>query len=148
MLRDPEHVFRRMWTAQGWARTDTSPPCWSVGRDAKHAQRPEQYFDDALSGRFCSSNWYEGTSDPGSPHEADGDPIGVTGPAFADFDSYPALLGFDENIDQMCRAPGSSGGHAQECVKKGLNILSLFSEKVPYNTCRNFEWQVRSLSYS
>ena len=140
MLRDPEHVFRRMWTAQGWARMDASPPCWSVGRDAKHSQRPEQYFDDVLSGRFCSSNWYEGT--PGTPH------VGVTGPEFADFDSYPALLGFDENIDQMCRAPGSSGGHAQECVKKGLNILSLFSEKVPYNTCRNFEWQVRSLSSS
>ena len=140
MLRDPKHVFRRMWTAQGWARMDASPPCWSVGRDAKHSQRPEQYFDDVLSGRFCSSNWYEGT--PGTPH------VGITGPEFADFDSYPALLGFDENIDQMCRAPGSSGGHAQECVKKGLNILSLFSEKVPYNTCRNFEWQVRSLSSS
>ena len=125
----------------------TSPACWSVQRDSQGAQRPEQYFDDVLSGRWCSSNWYEGTSEPGSPHTTDPDPIGVTGPAFADFDSYPALLGFDEAIDEMCRKSGKDG-HAQACLKQGVNILSLFSEEVPYNTCRNFEWQVRPLSYS
>ena len=125
----------------------TSPACWSVQRDAQEAQRPEQYFDDVLSGRWCSSNWYEGTSGPGSPQAASPDPIGVTGPAFADFDSYPALLGFDEAIDGMCLT-GAKDGHAQACLKKGLSILSLFSEEVPYNTCRNFEWQGRPLSYS
>ena len=125
----------------------TSPACWSVRRDAQEVQRPEQYFDDVLSGRWCASNWYEGTSEPGSPHEEEGVAIGVTGPAFADSDSYPALLGFDEAIDEMCRT-GAKDGHAQACLKQGMNILSLFSEEVPYNTCRNFEWQVRSLSYS
>jgi len=108
----------------------SSPACWSLRRDAQQEQRPEQYFDDVLSGRWCASNWYEGT--PGD--------IGTTGPGFADFESYPALLGFDEAIDGMCQ--GGHGNHAEACVSSGMNILSLFSDGVPYNTCRNFEWQV------
>lgn len=133
MLQDPAHLFRRMWASRGWASMVgrlPSPACWSVGRDGQQEQRPEQYFDDVLSGRWCGTNWYAGTS---------GD-IGTTGPAFADFDSYPALLGFDEAIDSMCR--DGHGNHAEACVGSGMNILSLFSEEVPYNTCRNFEWQV------
>ena len=89
-----------------------------------------------LSGRWCSSNWYAGT--------AGDDGVGDRGPEFRDFRSYPALLGFDEAIDDMCH--GNEGaGHAQACLASGFNILSLFGDDLPYNSCRNFEWQVRAL---
>ena len=138
MLLDPAPPYRRMWSAQGWESMvgrHPSPACWSVQRDGRQAQGPEQYFDDVLSGQWCSSNWYEGTSGT----------LGQNGPAFPDAQSHPALLGYDEAIDHMCGALGGRGGHAEACVGAGLNILSLFSNNVPYNTCRNFEWQVRSL---
>eukprot|EP00966_Prymnesium_polylepis_P058013 1343581-Prymnesium_polylepis.1 len=61
-------------------------------------------------------------------------------------DAHP-LLGFDETIDAFCGAAPKNtyrymGGHAGTCVKANLNILSLYTERVPYNLCRNLEWQV------
>ena len=150
MLQDPAHLFRRMWAAEGWASMvgpGASPACWSVQRDGQQAQSPSRYFDDVLSGRWCSSNWYAGTADSGALGQR-----GDSEDAFADFESYPALLGYDEAIDEMCKqglgGVGYGGGHAQACVHSGLNILSLFSAEVPYNTCRNFEWQGQSLRLS
>ena len=147
MLQDPAHLFRRMWAAEGWASMvgpGASPACWSVQRDGQQAQSPSQYFDDVLSGQWCSSNWYAGTADSGALGQR-----GDSEDVFADFELYPALLGYDEAIDEMCKqglgGAGYGGGHAQACVHSGLNILSLFSDEVPYNTCRNFEWQVRCL---
>ena len=144
MLQDPAHLFRRMWAAEGWASMvgpGASPACWSVQRDGQQAQNPSQYFDDVLSGRWCSSNWYAGTSGSGALGES-----GDSEDAFAAFESYPALLGYDEAIDKLCKqglgGDAYGGGHAEACVSSGLNILSLFSNEVPYNSCRNFEWQV------
>jgi len=34
-----------------------------------------------------------------------------------------------------------AGAHAERCVKANLNILSLHGERLPYNICRNLEWQ-------
>ena len=33
-------------------------------------------------------------------------------------------------------------GHAQSCVGANVNILSLYGDAIPYNICRNVEWQV------
>ena len=57
-------------------------------------------------------------------------------------DTAPALLGFDENIDQYCEQHGHrwQEGHAEKCVSANVNILSLYGDEVPYNMCRNIEW--------
>ena len=34
-----------------------------------------------------------------------------------------------------------AGAHAERCVRANLNILSLHGERLPYNICRNLEWQ-------
>ena len=60
----------------------------------------------------------------------------------------PALLGFDESIEDFCndelRQMGKwiGRGHAQDCVEAGVNILALYGDRVPYNICRNLEWVV------
>lgn len=62
----------------------------------------------------------------------------------------PAVLGFDETIDWYCgQAPkrnpydySQAWDHAKNCVKGNVNILSLYGQRVPYNICRNLEWQV------
>ena len=90
------------------------------------------YFDDVRRGAACNTNWYEGNSgDLGRQDKL---------PQFPS--SAPALLGFDETIDQFCQARGGSGDHAWACIKASLNILSLYGDRVPYNICRNLEWQV------
>ena len=50
----------------------------------------------------------------------------------------PALLGFDESIDQDCYGMGGKGSHAEACVDTNNNILSLYDGS--YNTCRNLEY--------
>jgi len=56
------------------------------------------------------------------------------------FQGAPALLGFDESIDNVCYGAGGQGSHAEACVHTNNNILSLYDGS--YNTCRNLEWQV------
>ena len=70
--------------------------------------------------RYCQlTDWYEGC------------PF-----AHGWFDtSAPALLGFDYDITGYCNG---------NCDGTSVNILAIFGENVKYNTCRNFEWQVRS----
>lgn len=89
-------------------------------------------------GRSCNRNWYTGNAGP----------LGALGPA--DFrvwphftKSAPALLGFDRNIDWHCHSTGAAE-HATACVKDNMNILSLYGEQIPYNVCRNLEWQARA----
>ena len=33
-------------------------------------------------------------------------------------------------------------GRAISCVRANVNILSLYGAQIPYNTCRNVEWQI------
>jgi hypothetical protein len=67
--------------------------------------------------RYCQiTDWYEGF--PG---------------AHGWFDrTAPALLGFDADIKGYCH---------DSCDWANVNILALFGG-TPYNTCRNFEWQM------
>jgi len=139
MLRDRSHVFLKMWSAEPWlTRARDQTDCWWVQRDTKDTlQDVYDYFDDARDGAYCDSNWYTGNH--GELGDAGRRPE-FTGPA-------PALFGFDDAIDQYCgpRARGGRySGHAGVCVNANLNILSLYGHQVPYNTCRNLEWQVCS----
>jgi len=138
MLRDPTHIFRRMWAAEAWGRqTDDAPKCWERSRDQQGSreQPASRFFDDIVQGSMCGSNWFEGN----------GGGIGKQDqpPHFA-WDAN-AVLGFDEDIDRYCkdRAPKShkNDQHALRCVAANVNILSLYGDRVPYNICRNLEWQ-------
>ena len=98
-----------------------------------------KYFEDAWQGVDCSRNWYTGNEGPlGLPN---GGPTKTTthphfkGPA-------PALLGFDEAIDRYCESRHGKGNHAETCVGANVNILSLYGPLIPYNICRNVEWQL------
>jgi len=94
--------------------------CWEADREMPWVDQPANlFFDDILSGRHCrSTDWYEGSA---------------TG-NFGNFwkPQNPALLGFDNDIKGHCDG---------NCDNAGFNILNLFGH-VPYNMCRNFEWQM------
>ena len=138
MLSNPSHLFRRMWAADAWAPMGrkgvlnvAQPACWNRKRNSQtRSQSADDYFGATLRGEHCqSTNWYEGSA-------------GVSNPPF-----YPkaaiALLGFDGSIDDYCyRANAGGSNHAERCVRAGYTILSLLGNGVPYNMCRNLEWQV------
>ena len=145
MLRDDAHPFRRMWAAEPWQlRTEGMASCWDRKRDAHgQFQRAQDYFLNTQLGASCNSNWYEGNGggyDENILGRADfnlGSKVGQWFPGAA-----PALLGFDESIESYCWDHGGRGSHAMACIRAGFNILSLYGERVPYNICRNLEWQV------
>lgn len=133
---DPNSRFHDLWSKEGWVvlkHTKNEKACW--GDDGF------QYFDDAWWGRSCDRNWYTGT--PGSQlgdHQRKGPVDPSVEPHFNA--RAPALLGFDETIDAYCGARGSGDQHSERCVRAGVNILSLYGDRIPYNTCRNIEWQI------
>lgn len=137
-LRDPSHVFRRMWAANPWENIRPGrDKCWERERDHKsRRQSAYTFFGATVNGDYCATNWYEGN-------------WGVLGqpdslPSFED-DAF-GLLGFDESIDDYCddalrrKSIKSADDHAGRCVDASLNILSLYGNRVPYNICRNLEW--------
>ena len=136
MLHDPTHLFRRMWAAEAWGKMQSgAPACWERERDASDMWLQDGvYFREAAEGVDCRSNWYEGN------YGKLGQPDSL--PTFGDQDAdAPALLGFDEDIDGFCWQEGCES-HAQCCIDKNLNILSLYGTRVPYNLCRNLEWML------
>lgn len=61
------------------------------------------------------------------------------------------VLGFDETIDDYCRAGlkkmklkpfNDNNGHVGNCQRSGNSILALYGQRFPYNICRNLEWMV------
>lgn len=111
----------------GWA-------CWG------DRQQGWKYFDDTWWGRPCERNWYTGNG--GQLGEPNGGPAHKwVWPHFTKRQA-PALLGFDESIDNYCARHGGQGQHAVACVQANVNILSLYGNRIPYNICRNVEWQV------
>ena len=65
--------------------------------------------------------------------------------------SAQALLGFDESIDMFCTDEHRffdtelyMKNHAGNCVNSNNNILSMYGNRMPYNICRNLEWQVQT----
>jgi len=139
LWKDPRSRFHDLWGQEGWrVRGEGNPSCW--GGDTNTGRR---YFDDAWWGKACETrNWYTGT--PGSlgdasrlgPSDKSAEPHSTT--------LAPALLGFDETIDEYCQTNGGGSwmGHSESCVHANVNILSLYGNKVPYNICRNVEWQL------
>ena len=146
MLSDPAGLMLKMWARDRWKqRSSARLACWDVRRERAFRggrwqdvpQSPSAFFDGALSGAFCASNWYEGN----------GGPLGAAGqpPSFAS--DAPALFGFDETIDGYCKDAAKSNAasvairednrHAARCVQANVNILSLYGDRVPYNICRN-----------
>jgi len=121
LLADPNSLMRKMWGIEPRHQNRAGgEACWDRVRDNRDQRQLNlTYFLQTYEGTHCTStNWYEG-----SPwahghfrkHEA------------------PALLGFDGHIHRYCR---------NRCDKANVNILNLFSDRIEYNTCRNFEWQV------
>jgi len=115
-------------------RGEGDPACW--GKDRHHGRK---FFEDVFWGRSCDLNWYTGNQ--GALGQEGGGPAKewviphFTRPA-------PALLGFDRNIDWHCHNEVDNGGmHAKKCVQANVNILSLYGDQIPYNVCRNVEWQ-------
>jgi hypothetical protein len=131
MLSDPSHLFRHMWAAESWGVMTMGPACWDWDRyDRGPLAEDTTYFWDIDQGRYCQTNWYTGN-------------WGRLGRQIPTFSARaPALLGFDEDIDDFCDASDQCGGHAYCCVRNNLNILSIYGDEVPYNICRNLEWQV------
>ena len=62
----------------------------------------------------------------------------------------PGVLGFDDSIESFCYTRGKIArpthrdfdSHIRACMQANLNILNLIAGTVPYNVCRNLEWQV------
>ena len=160
LMKRPNHLFRRMWAAESWAPMEPGKPaCWERRRDAPHRRlKPRSYFAQAENGTFCKTNWYEGHAGPlGEPGHV---------PKFGG-QPAPALLGYDDGIFDACAAAvarqATAGtlsassrsspcrrdrpGHvARCCLAAGLNILNMVGHRVPYNLCRNFEWQLCAIS--
>jgi len=147
MLHDPSGVFRRMWATEGWGKmvagsqTGTGSACWLHARDNKNRNRPAgQFWQETLEGRYCGENWYEGN----------GGLLGLRGRPPTYTAAAPALFGEDSDIGRYCAnqlrqqgLPTSFDiGHAGNCVAANINILNIASRRVPYNLCRNLEWQV------
>jgi len=128
MLADKNSRLHQLWGQEGWrVRPHGMPGCW--GDD------PQTFFADAERGATCARNWYEGNRGP----------LGFAdkGPTSLDIWPHftrkaPALLGFDEDIDNWCH-PNGGDDHGASCVRSNLNILSLYWP-ARYNICRNLEW--------
>jgi len=142
MLKDPTHLFRKMWDAEPWMqRHEWKPSCFQRKRDGFWvAQETHVFFQETKAGKHCDTNWYEGNNGPLGYQDSR--------PQFSD--QAPALLGFDETIDQFCKDERKQWfdnkfypqDHAGSCLNSNHNILSLYGKRVQYNLCRNLEWQV------
>jgi hypothetical protein len=132
---DPTSRLHDLWGSTGW-RVRQRPygsACW--GDDG------ERFFEAAWEGTECATrNWYTGNEgDLGDPY---GGPASPTTRLARFTEDAPAVLGFDESIDHYCVSrggwnPGGVSGHAISCVRANANILSLYGDRIPYNTCRN-----------
>lgn len=151
MLRNPSHLMRNMWAVKSWGIMHKgAAACWDRQRDQpeKALKSRDEYFDNVEHCRFCDNNWYEGH----------GGTLGKVGLPPSYERPAPALMGFDGGIHSFClsRIPESErskyampqdgilrgGIVAKACVAASMNILNMVGKRVPYNLCRNLEWQV------
>ena len=89
-----------------------------VRDEPEQPQPAASFFDETFQGAHCETDWYEGS-------------VFAHG-RFRNGEA-PALLGFDDDIHDFCN---------NNCDEANVNILNLFSRRLKYNMCRNFEWQV------
>jgi len=120
LLKQESHLFLRMWGVGSRMQNHVGDDrCWDRDRAHWIPQPADTYFDELLRGTHCqTTDWHENA------------PWGNQGNFRQD--AAPALLGFDNSIHSFC--PGG-------CDQFGYNILQLFGS-IPYNICRNFEWQM------
>lgn len=144
----PSHRFHQLFGVKGWvARSQGQPGCWDSGSRVGKTAYPysggfEDFWRNVQSGGSCSRNWYTGNW--GDLGKIDGGPDKPYVTPHFTKDKAPALLGFDENIDLYCEQHSGDAAefdHAKRCIKANVNILSLYGEDIPYNVCRNLEWQ-------
>ena len=130
--QDPNHRFHDIFGAKGWeVRFRGQAACW---------EDFDAFWISVKKGDVCSRNWY--TGNPGNLGAVYGGPTKPFSEPHFTAKTAPALLGFDENIDDYCLEHGNGwGGHAERCVRANVNILSLYGDEIPYNVCRNVEWQ-------
>ena len=51
MLRDPTHLFRRMWAAEAWGKMGgVGKDCWEVQRDGAGSQSKDTFFEEVEAG--------------------------------------------------------------------------------------------------
>lgn len=119
--------------------------CWDRSPDGSAVRTGDafdRFWHDLSQGSGCGRNWYTG-NDGGLGQTNGGPTQSWVTPHFTS-PHAPALLGFDENIDDYCGEQSgtqySYEGHAQRCVRANVNILSIYGETIPYNVCRNLEW--------
>ena len=163
-------MFRRMWAAEPWLKLAYDrPTCFSRTRDKGGAdhQDANTFFDLTANGLICDTNWYahpshisfvpSGTprtdcTDCATPslhsptprrYEGNFGLLGLPGRTTTFPTPAPALLGFDETIDDFCSSRrhdagdwGDYMGHAENCRLASMNILSLYGTRLPYNICR------------
>mmetsp|Transcript_39965 Transcript_39965/g.97062 ORF Transcript_39965/g.97062 Transcript_39965/m.97062 type:complete len:464 (+) Transcript_39965:28-1419(+) len=128
LFADRGSRFHQLWAQEGWRVLNPGmTPCWG--------ENGWQFFDDAWWGRQCKRNWFSGNQGNLGTH---GPTDSRSTPHFTD--RAPALLGFDTSIDELCHGDEGSQ-HGAACVQQNYNILSLYGTEVPYNLCRNLEWQ-------
>jgi len=133
MLTDPTHVFHRMWGKWAYSTGVGQTQCWEVMRDNFDQPRdPSDFWEALVTGSQFDMNWQEGH----------GSWLGDINSRANYDDDAPGLLGFDQNIDWYCEVHSNVGGdRAFKCIDANVNILGLYGMRVPYNLCRNLEWQ-------
>jgi hypothetical protein len=89
-------------------------------------QSASTFFQEALDGRHCQTNWFEGNPGAlGSPNEIN---------HFSAHEA-PALIGFQDTSDSFCASELGGWEHAQglehaaRCAKANLNLISLSGEQ-------------------
>ena len=124
-LADSSHLFRRMWSADGWG---TSGPgrapfqkldaglCWD-----KKAGSGSQWFDQVLSRSNCKKrNWIEMIEQKAQPARQQ---RRMLMKEMRELDSVnTAILGFDDDIWKMCRS------HLETKSKKTLDRMAADTE--------------------
>ena len=85
----------------------------------------DDFWTNVRQGSSCSRNWYTGNAGTLGQVSGGPDKSWVT-PRFT-ARAAPALLGFDENIEDYCQrhSEDNVAGHAEQCVHANVNILSL-----------------------
>ena len=141
--QDPHHRFHQLLGSGGWkVRHAGDGACWDTfnrGFDVGF----DGFWNSLKQGNECSRNWYTGNWGALGYREGGGPTLASVTPHFTAAHA-PALLGFDENIEDYCQlnmGVTKEKGHAQQCVLANVNILSLYGDQIPYNVCRNLEWQ-------
>lgn len=134
--------LHRMWgTKKTWQRSSRGEKrCWHYQPGGAHG-----FFERVRKGDQCNRNWFEGAQ--GELGQPDARP---------DFSqTAPALLGFDEDLYNMCsRLVGLGKGSgefnselAHRCVSANQNILRLLSSRAGFgwSMCQNLEWLMCAL---